>query len=143
MASSNFDVTAANAQLVLTVDELFPAGIELKQFSADGIFTSDSIEITETRRSVDGIMVAGVIKNISSVTITLEASSPSVRDLEYVRDSMEANNRPYECTLTCYIPSLGVTRTFVRGALKSAPPISAAQRTMQPTQWGFDFERVL
>lgn len=143
MASSNFDVTAANAQLILTVDELFPSGIQLQQFSADGIFSSDSIEMTETRRSVDGIMVAGVIKNISSVTITLESASPSVGDLVYLRDSMEANNRPYECTLTCYIPSLGITRTFVRGVLKSAPPISAAQRTMQPTQWGFDFERVL
>lgn len=143
MASPNFDVTAANAQLILTVDELYPAGIQLQHFSADGIFSSDPIEMTETRRSVDGKMVAGVIKNISSVTVTLEAASPSVAALEYVRDCMEANNRPYECTLTCYIPSLDVTRTFVKGVLKSAPPVSAAQRTMQPTQWGFDFERVL
>lgn len=143
MASANFDVTSANAQLVLVVDELFPSGIQLQQFSADGVFSSDSIDMTETRRSVDGIMVAGVIKNISSVSVTLEASSPSVADLEYLRDCMEANNKPYECTLTCFIPSLNVTRTFVRGVLKSAPPISAAQRTMQPTQWGFDFERVL
>ena len=82
------------------------------------------------------------IKNISSVSIVLEAASPSVASLEYLRDCMEANNTPYECTLTCFIPSLGVTRTFVKGVLKSAPPISAAQRTMQPTQWGFDFERV-
>lgn len=143
MASPNFDVTAANAQLILTVDELYPAGIQLQHFSADGIFSSDPIEMTETRRSVDGKMVAGVIKNISSVTVTLEAASPSVAALEYVRDCMEANNRPYECTLTCYIPSLGVTRTFIKGVLKSAPPVSAAQRTMQPTQWGFDFERIL
>lgn len=143
MASANFDVTSANAQLVLVVDELFPSGIQLQQFSADGVFSSDSIEMTETRRSVDGIMVAGVIKNISSVSLTLEASSPSAADLEYLRDCMEANNKPYECTLTCFIPALNVTRTFVRGVLKSAPPISAAQRTMQPTQWGFDFERVL
>ena len=143
MASSNFDVTSANAQLVLTVDELYPSGIQLQQFSADGIFSSDSIEMAATRRSVDGYMVAGVIKNISSVTLTLEASSPSASALEYVRDCMEANDKPYECTLTCYIPSLGVTRTFVKGVLKSAPPMSAASRTMQPTQWGFDFERVL
>lgn len=67
MATSNFDVTSANAQLVLTVDQLFPSGIELQHFSADGIFSSDAIEMTETRRSVDGRMVAGVIKNISSV----------------------------------------------------------------------------
>ncbi len=142
MATSNFDVTSANAQLVLTVDQLFPSGIELQHFSADGVFSSDAIEMTETRRSVDGRMVAGVIKNISSVSIVLEAASPSVASLEYLRDCMEANNTPYECTLTCFIPSLGVTRTFVKGVLKSAPPISAAQRTMQPTQWGFDFERV-
>lgn len=141
--SPNFDVTSASVQLVLAVDTLFPDGRQLEQFSADGIFSSDSIDVTETRRSVDGKMVAGVVKNISAVTITLEASSPSVPLLVNLRDSMEANNRPYECTLTCYIPSLGVTRTFVRGVLKSAPPVSSAARTMQPTQWVFNFERVL
>ena len=81
MATSNFDVTSANAQLVLTVDQLFPSGIELQHFSADGVFSSDAIEMTETRRSVDGRMVAGVIKNISSVSIVLEAASPSVASL--------------------------------------------------------------
>ena len=93
MASSNFDVTSANAQLVLTVDELYPSGIQLQQFSADGIFSSDSIEMAETRRSVDGYMVAGVIKNISSVTLTLEASSPSASRSEERRVGKECRSR--------------------------------------------------
>ena len=121
MATSNFDVTSANAQLVLTVDQLFPSGIELQHFSADGVFSSDAIEMTETRRSVDGRMVAGVIKNISSVSIVLEAASPSVASLEYLRDCMEANNTPYECTLTCFIRRSASREPSSRACSKSAP----------------------
>lgn len=140
--AENFDVTSANAELVLVVEDLFPSGVSLEHFTADGIFSSDAIEYAETRRSVDGKMVAGVIKNITSVTVNLEAASPSYPILEHLRASMDANNKPYECTLIATIPSLSMTRTFIKGVLKSAPPISAAQRTMQPTAWVFDFERV-
>lgn len=141
--AENFDVTAANAELVLAVEDLYPSGVSLEQFSADAVLSSDAIEFTETRRSVDGKMVAGVIKNITSVTINLEAASPSLPVLEYIRDAMQANNRPYRCTLTCYLPAIDKTIQFVNGVLKSGPALPAAQRTLQPTQWSFDFERVL
>ena len=46
-------------------------------------------------------------------------------------------------TLTATLPALGITRTFIKGVLKSAPPVASAARTIQPTTWVFDFERVL
>lgn len=141
--AENFDVTSANAELILAVEDLFPSGVALEHFTADGVFSSDAIEIAETRRSVDGKMVAGVIKNITSVTINLEAASPSYSVLEFLRASMDSNNRPYECTLTATLPALGITRTFIKGVLKSAPPVASTARTIQPTTWVFDFERVL
>lgn len=52
--AENFDVTSANAELILAVEDLFPSGVALEHFTADGVFSSDAIEIAETRRSVDG-----------------------------------------------------------------------------------------
>lgn len=143
MATPNFDVTSANAQLILTVDELYPSGVPLEMFSTDSMINTDPVEFVETRRGVDGRMVAGVIKNITTVTITLEASSPTLPVMEYIRDSQKMNNRPYECTLTAYFPATGQTRTFIRGVLKSGSALPPAQRTLQPTTWTFDFEEVM
>lgn len=138
-----FDVTSANAQVVLTVDTLYPAGVVLEQFSVDSVASSEPIELVETRRGVDGHMVAGVIKNITTVQVTLEANSPSRSVLEFIRDSQKANERPYECTMTVYMPAINLTKQFVRGVLKSAPAMPSVQRTLQPTTWVFDFEEVL
>lgn len=140
--SQNFDVTSANAEVILAVEDLYPSGISLQQFSVDNVASAEPVEVTETRRGVDGKMVAGVIKNVTSVTIVVEAASPSLPALEYIRDAMKANNRPYECTLTIYQPALEKVKTYVRGVLKSAPPMPAIQRTLQPTSWTFDFEDV-
>ncbi len=137
-----FDVTSANAELVLAVDTLYPSGVALEQFSVDNVASSEPIEFVETRRGVDGHMVAGVVKNITSVTVTLEANSPSRSVLEFIRDSQKANERPYECTMTIYLPAIGLTKQFVRGVLKSGAAMPGVQRTLQPTTWVFDFEEV-
>lgn len=142
MPSQNYDVTAANAEVVLTVDELMPAGISLEMFTVDSVLSSDAIDFTETRKGVDGKMVAGVIKNVYPVTINLEASSPSVRVMELLRDAMNANNRPYLCQLTVYLPAINKLVTFKNGVLKNGPVIQSVGKTLQPTAWRFEFEGV-
>ena len=47
------DITSANATAVLTVDKLYPAGIELEMFGTDQAISQESLEIAQTR------MVAG------------------------------------------------------------------------------------
>ena len=74
----NFDITSANAEAILTVEQIFPAGIQLQMFGTDQAVNMDAIDITETRKGVDGKMVAGYTPVIYPVTITLEAASPSL-----------------------------------------------------------------
>ena len=77
MNFDNLDITSANAELILKVAEIYPAGIVLQMFGTDQAFNMEAVDITETRMGVDGRMVAGVTPVIYPVTITLEASSPS------------------------------------------------------------------
>lgn len=142
MPSQNFDVTAANAEVILSIDEIAPAGVPLQMFSVDSVLSSDAIDFTETRKGVDGKMVAGVIKNVYPVTINLEASSPSVHTMELLRDAMNANNRVYLCQLTVYLPAIGKLVTFKNGVLKNGPVIQSIGKTIQPTAWRFEFEGV-
>ena len=140
--SEYFDVTSANTQLILACEELFPSGVKLEGFSADTIMTADAVDIAETRRGIDGNMAVGVVRNIQTVSIVLEANSPSTAYFETIRDAMNANSRPYELTLTMYLPALKKTVVYRRGTLKTAPSAPAVQKTLQPTTWTMDFQEV-
>ncbi len=138
----NMDITSANAELVLIVEEIFTAGIILQNFGTDQAFSMDSVDITETRMGVDGYMVAGYVPVIKPVTITLEASSPSRFALSTVWEAMEANRRIYMCGLVCTLPSVGERLTWSKGVLRSGNVIPSAAKTLQPTTWVFNFERL-
>ena len=142
MPIENFDITSANAELVLTVDEIFPAGIVLQQFGADQAFNMDAIDITETRMGVDGKMVVGYTPAIYPITITLESSSPSRFSLSTLWEAMVANKRPYICGLVATLPSTGERLTWSMGVLKNGAPVPSGQKTLQPTTWLFHFEKL-
>ena len=73
------DITSANAKLILTCEELYPSGVELQMFSTNQSWNADALQVAETRMGVDGHMAAGYVPNIKTVTVQLEASSPSRR----------------------------------------------------------------
>ena len=53
------NITSANAQMYLVVDQLYPAGVPITNFSADSMMTSDDMEIAQVRMGVDGGMASG------------------------------------------------------------------------------------
>lgn len=136
------DITSANTSLVLTVEELYPSGIELHQFSTDQMFTQGDVQLVEDRMGVDGYLVAGFVSNVKEVTIMLEASSDSYDALAEVARAMEANKKIYLCTLVARAPSLGKTFTWSKGVLYSGTVVPAAQRVYGPTTWVFHFESI-
>lgn len=133
------DITSANATLILIVDGLFPAGINLQQFATDQSYSQDELTIAEDRMGVDGGLVAGWIPSIKSVTIMLEASSPSYQALAQLFRASERKRGIYECTLVASVPSIGKTFTWTKGVLKSGTPVPAAKKILDPTTWKFDF----
>lgn len=74
---ANLDITSANAEAILTVEEIYSSGITLQMFGTDQALAMEAIDISETRKGVDGKLVGGYVPVIYPVTITLEASSPS------------------------------------------------------------------
>jgi hypothetical protein len=138
----NFDITSANAELVLTVDEIFPSGIILQMFGTDQAATMEAVDITETRMGVDGKMVAGYTPVIYPVTITLESSSPSRFNLSTVWEAMASNRRIYVCGLVCTLPSVGERLTWSTGVLKNGLVIPPVEKVLSPTTWLFHFEKL-
>ncbi len=104
--TQNFDITSANAVLILTAEIIFPSGIELQMFGTDQAYNADAVDMAETRMGVDGYMVAGYVPNIQPVTITLEAASPSRAALATLAGAMVSNKTVYACTLVASLPSV-------------------------------------
>ncbi|MDR1396861.1 MAG: hypothetical protein LBJ14_03940 [Desulfarculales bacterium] len=142
LTNLNFDITSANAELVLTVGEIFPAGIVLQMFGTDQSANMDSVEITETRMGVDGYMAAGYTPVIYPVTVTLEAASPSRFSLSTLWEAMAANKRVYACGLVAALPSIGERITWSNGVLKNGVIVPPMRKVLGPTTWLFHFERL-
>ena len=134
------NITSANAQMYLDVDELYPAGIPLTNFSADSMATSDDMEISQVRMGVDGGMAAGYVPNPYTVTITLEASSPSLETMQSILQAMKVNKRIYECKLVLTIPAAKQVHTWTHGVLTNGNPVPAPKRVLDPTSWKFAFQ---
>lgn len=139
-AVANLDITSANAEAILTVEEIFPSGITLQMFGTDQAINMDAIDIAETRKGVDGKLVGGYVPTIYPVSVTLEASSPSTANLSTVWEAMATNRRVYACTLVCTVPSIGVVYTWSVGILKNGSPFPSLQKVLAPTVWQFDFQ---
>jgi hypothetical protein len=133
------DITSANATVAMSVAEgLF--SINLENFSADSSFTSDTVQAAETRMGVDGHMAAGFTPAIKTITINLEAGSPSTEYMQLLRQVQEVNMKPYKVQMVISIPSIGKRYTFSEGVLQSYKDLPDGQNVLSPTQWVFHFE---
>lgn len=136
------NITSANASAIMIVNTLFPVGFALEAFSTDQSITMGEDTVTETRMGVDGVMAAGFVPSIKSVTISFEEFSPSVTYLQQLYQAMQANQKTYEVTLVATVPSIGKTYTFTGGVLKTAKVLADHKKVLDPVTYGFDFEKV-
>lgn len=136
----SFDITSANATLFLTVEELYPNGVQLYQFATDQSYSSEAEQIAETRMGVDGMMVAGYTPNIKVVGVNLEVSSPSVAVMDYIIQATKANRKPYKCMLVANVPSIGKTFTWSNGTLQTGSLSGGAAKVLNPMQYTFNFQ---
>lgn len=134
------DITSANAIAVLTVDQIFPTGIYLQQFSADTAITQETIEYSESRMGVDGYMASGYTPAIKVVTINLEASSPSTDAMIEIGQRMTSQRTIYRCNLTINLRSINHTFRWRNGVLTSGTPLPSLSRILDPTEWTFSFQ---
>lgn len=132
------DITSANATVAISVESLF--SVNLENFSADSSFTSDTVQAAETRMGVDGHLAAGYTPAIKTVTINLEAGSPSATFMQLLRQAQEVNMKPYKVQMIISVPAIGKRYSFSNGVLQSFKDLPDGQNVLSPSQWVFHFE---
>ncbi len=133
-------ITSTNAVLILTVESLYPNGVEISKFATDSAFATSELGLAETRMGVDGKLAAGYTPQEIPLNINLEADSPSYDVMANIMEKQQLNKTLYEVTAQISIPALKKEFTLERGVLKSGHPFSDAKKVLDPTQWGFVFE---
>lgn len=136
------DITSANSIIILTCKELFPAGVKLQQFSTDQSISQGDEEMTSDRIGVDGKMVAGWVPTIKTVTISLEASSPSASVFDLIYKYSQSSRKVYWINLIVNVPSLGKVLTYRNGVLKNWKLMPDHKQVLDPISAVIDFESV-
>lgn len=136
------DITSANSIIVLSCDELFPAGVQLDNFSADSSITQADEQIANTRMGVDGHMSAGWIPSIKTVTITVEPTSDAAEVFDTIYSASQTARSPYTINLSVNIPSLGKVVTYKNGTLKNWKKLPDHRDVLDPIPAVIDFEGV-
>lgn len=137
----NRDITSANASATLVLD-LFPAGVKLEQFSADGAWSQDNYSILETRMGVDGYMAAGYTPVEKEVTFHFQANSPSIEKLNLIWQTMETTKIALWCNITIVVPSIKMTYVCANGVLMNYKMLPNASKVLEPVDATFRFESI-
>ena len=137
-----FDITSANATLILTVENLYPAGVKIEGFSTDNSFAMDDDTIAETHMGVDGKMTAGFTPSEKSITITLDAGSPSYEVLCNIYNTSKTNMTVLETSMQITVPALGKEFSLKNGVMISGHPVPSGEKVLGNTAWTFHFGKI-
>lgn len=135
------DITSANASATLIVN-LFPAGVSLEQFSADGAWSQEGYSVLETRMGVDGKMVAGYTPVEKEITFHFQPNSPTIEKLNLIWQTMETSKTALWCNITITVPSTKMTYVCANGVLMSYKMIPNAEKVLEPIDATFRFESI-
>ena len=134
------NITDADAVIILTVENLYPSGVQIQGFSTDTAWTAGDSQIAEARMGVDGKLSAGYTPAPRTVTITLEANSPSLPILSNIVEASQVTRKPFKCQMYITIPALGKEYTLANGVLQTGHTIPDGKKVLDPTAWTFIFE---
>ncbi|WP_028732070.1 phage tail fiber protein [Rhizobium leguminosarum] len=136
-------ITSANAIVMLSIPGLFDVPQQIQGFSADNIYTQDTLEVTQTSMGVDGKLSGGFVFTAVSQTFTLQADSPS----NVIFDTWAQNQRllkdVYVAQGRITLPSIGFQYVQTKGFLISYPPLPSAAKTLQPRAYQIQWESVV
>ena len=141
-ANNYLNITSTDAIVTLQCEAVIPVAVQLQNFSTDQSVTVDEVTIAEGRMGVDGGFAAGYIPVEKSLTITLEANSPSTQYLTSIMEAAMANCTTYNVTITVDLPSVGMRYIYTNGTMISGVVMSNAKKLLEPTTWKFKFAKM-
>ena len=134
------NITDADAVIILTVDNLYPSGVQIQGFSTDTAWTAGDAQIAEARMGVDGKLSAGYTPAPRTINISLEASSPSLTVMRNIIETSQMTKVVFSCSMQITIPAQGKEYTLSNGVLQTGHDISDGKKVLDPSQFTFIFE---
>ena len=124
-------LTTANSVLALTTEALYTSAQRLQGYAADDAFESDAVENGEYAYGIDGKLSAGFVYKEVTMTLTLQADSPSLSLFENIVQYERNQRTKLSQQLTCTLPAVGKRYELKNGFLQSykAP---AGKKILQP-----------
>lgn len=128
------DITAANAQILLTQPVLFPVPQQLQGFATDDVFDLDEIENIETQMGVDGVLSYGFVWKAQPQSITLQADSRSNDIFDAIQTQQIAANTAYALNGIIILKAISTKIILTNGVL-SGYKLPGAKKTLQPRRY--------
>lgn len=147
------DITSANSSFRLTpqlsssvLSGLLPAlagiGFEVVGYASDDAFATDSVDVVEARKGVDGRASFGYTPYLTKQTITLQADSPTISIFETLLGAMNTLRQPILMDGQLGLPSVGRTYALITGALTRSTPIAPAKKVLEPVTYEITWDAV-
>lgn len=136
-------ITSANSTFVLSIAGLYTVPQALQGYASDDAFSTEAIEIAETKMGVDGVFSAGWIPQIIKQTINLQADSASNTLFETWYQAQIAAKDVYWAKAVITLPSVGKAYTLINGILKSHTPIADVKKTLNPRRYMLEWGSVV
>ncbi len=137
------NITSSNAQILLSVPDLFPTPQQLQQFAADDIYGTEPVQAGETMMGVDGHLTAGFTFVPTVQRYALMADSPSHFFFDQIYAQEKAQQTKFPINGVILLISVGTKFTMTRGFLTTYQPLPDAKKVLQPRTHSITWERVL
>lgn len=135
-------LTAANAQIFLSVVGLFATPVQMQGFAADDVSDTETVAISEVSMGVDRKLSGGSVAVAYPWGITFQADSPSISFF----DNWGMTQKAFGDTLTAsglvILPSLGKKYSMTKGFLTAWKPIPDIKKLTQPQKFGITWEDI-
>lgn len=136
-------ITSADSTFVISSADFALAATILQGYAADAAFSMDNVDTAETSLGVDGILSAGWIPRSYNQTVSLQADSASRDVFDAIVAAQDAGRTIYRLNGVITLPGNQRSFSMSRGVLKSVSAMPNAQKTLQPTTYVIEWERVI
>lgn len=133
-------LTAANSAFTLAITNLYPVPQLLQGFATDDAFSGEAVDIAEVQMGVDGRMSAGYVPNPTTITINIQADSPSLVMFETWFNATKGDQEIYPANGTILLTATGRKYNLRNGVLTRGTPFTGAKKLLQPSQYVITFE---
>ena len=135
-------ITSVSAQIALTVPGIFDTPQLLTGWSADNIFETDQLEVTQTLMGLDGKQAGGYVYNPVNQTFTFQANAASAALFDQWAASQRQLQDALVATGNAALPSIGSRFIMSGGFLVMTSPIPVAGKVLQPRKFTVRWESV-